>query len=300
MCNLDITKEFPVGNAAGWCKSLREVHSLAQSAASFIIVGSITMEPREGNPGNTFNGDTMYGLNSLGLPNPGINAIERESKEMIQAAQDEEKPIILSIAGFSPEEYAQLAVRAYACGFNGIELNLGCPNVVAKSKRKPIICYQADLVRKILTRVFFSSQPKRFVSVKVSPMDPERITEIGSIISGFPIDAVVTQNAVPNCLDFDSNGQTAIQTPDKTGFAGASGKQVFQQALGQVAQWRAILPSSMQVWGVGGIHSGLDVQKMLLAGASAVQVGTLYFVSGVQIFSTIATEFVNHREGEVS
>lgn len=295
---LNINPEFPVGNAAGHCKSLQEVERLARSAASVIIVGSITLLERAGNPGNTFDG---VGLNSLGLPNPGIEKLKKIGPEMVRVAHEAGKPIIMSVAGFAPNEFNSLGFQAFQANFDGIELNFGCPNVADGGKRKPIFSYRRELVERSLKAVFgygggsvFGGDG--FVLAKVSPMDPDRLDEIASVIERFPIDAVVTMNTVPNCLDFNANGTPIINTPDRTGYAGGSGKQVFQQALGQVKQWRERLPEGIAVWGVGGVQTGEDVQKMLWAGASVVQVGTTYFTSGAKVFGDIATQFINLKE----
>jgi dihydroorotate dehydrogenase (fumarate) len=290
---LKIDPLFPVCNAAGECKSVAEVEHLARSTASAIVVGSITLLPCAGNPGNTFNGDPLFGLNALGLPNPGIQKLEEIGSEMVCIAHAAEKPIIVSIAGSTPEEFGELALRAQEIGFDGIEMNLGCPNVVDGGKRKSIISYRPELVRDCLYAVLASCSGRLFVSAKVSPMDPERLEEIASVIKRFPVDAIVTMNTVPNCLDFNLDGTLVINTPDKTGYAGGSGRQVFQQALGQVQQWRNHLPKRVAVWGVGGVQTGEDVVKMLRAGASVVQVGTAYFIGGAGVFSDIATQFVD-------
>lgn len=299
MSKLTVNPDFPVGNAAGWCKSVAEVENLARSAASFIVVGSITMEPRDGNPGNTFNGSSIFTLNSLGLPNPGIEKIHEIGPEMVRIAHAADKPIILSVAGLKPDEFGVLYRAALNIRFDGVEINLGCPNVADGGKRKPIISYRPGLVHDSLVNAFGnirSYHPNFFVSVKVSPMDPDRLEEIAAMLVKFPIDAVVTMNTVPNCLDFNLDGKPVINTPDKTGYAGGSGRQVFQQALGQVSQWRERLPKEIEVWGAGGAETGKDVQKMLWAGASVVQVGTAYFISSAKVFGDIANQFVNLEE----
>lgn len=294
-----IDPAFPVCNAAGHCKDLKEVGLLAASAASAIVVGSITLKPRDGNPGDVFNGNSLFGLNSLGLPNPGIEKLGDIGPQMIRIAHEMNKPIFMSAAGFAPKEFETLSREAYCIGFDGVELNVGCPNVADGGKRKPVISYRRELVRESLEAVFMGEDPDPkhwFVSVKVSPMDPDRLDEIASVIEEFPVNAVVTMNAVPNCLDYHPDGSPVIDTPDKTGYAGGSGKQVLQQALGQVKQWRERLPERIDVWGVGGVQTGFDVQKMLWAGASVVQVGTAYFISGAaRVFGDTAVEFVNRE-----
>ena len=292
---LNINPQFPVGNAAGWCKSIEEVQRLTQSAASFIVVGSITLKQRDGNPGNTFNDETFTGLNSLGLPNPGIEKLEEIGPEMVRIARAAGKPILVSIAASEPEEFGKLAECVERIGFDGIEVNLGCPNVVEDGERKKIISYQSDLARACLEAVLFRVLPGCFVSAKVSPMDPERLYEIASAIRDLPIDAVVTMNTVPNCLSFRADGKPLIDTPDKTGYAGGSGQQVFAQALGQVNQWRRALPTDIAVWGAGGIQSGDAVRQMHLAGASVMQVGTAYMVYGAKVFGDIAAQSINEE-----
>jgi dihydroorotate dehydrogenase (fumarate) len=293
MQKISIDASFPVTNAAGECKSLAEVVKLSQTTVSAIVVGSITLLKRDGNPGQTFNGDLVFGLNALGLPNPGIEEIKKVGPEMIRVAHAVGKPIILSVAGFSVYDYYELARSASDIGFDGVELNLGCPNVVDCGKREPIFSYRSRLVHDSIASALGGTRPGLFISVKVSPMDAERLCEIASVINVFRIQAVVTQNTVPYCLDFNPDGTTVINTPDGTGYAGGSGKQIFMQALGQVKQWRGRLPAEVEVWGVGGVQSGDDVRKMLRAGASVVQVGTAYFVGGAKVFGDIANEYVN-------
>ncbi|HLC95017.1 MAG TPA: dihydroorotate dehydrogenase [Patescibacteria group bacterium] len=293
---MDINQDFPVGNAAGWCKSIEEVRSLSQTTVAFIVVGSITLEERLGNSGNVFNNDPFRALNALGLPNPGMNKIEKMCPEMIHTAHSANKSILLSLAGFSSQEYSLLAARALQMRFDGIELNLGCPNVVENGKRKQTLSFNRSAIRAVLEQSLYHKkyQDDWFVSVKISPMtDPEQIIKTAELIAEFDIDAIVTQNTFPNCLDFDEQGRPVIQTPDKTGWAGGSGTAILHQALGQVNQWRTALPKNIAVWGVGGVQTGQDVQKMIWAGASAVQVGTTYFISGAKTFGDIASQYIH-------
>lgn len=293
-----INTDFPVGNAAGWCKSVEEVEKLAASAAQFIVVGSITVNERLGNPGNTFNG---FSLNSLGLPNPGLRKIADLAGEMVSIAHAARKPIILSVAGFTQDEYCLLTQVAQALDFDGVEINLGCPNVVEGNKRKPIASLDLQLTETIVDLCVTSLKfdyPDFFVSVKVSPMsNPLQIIDTAELLAGYNIEAVVTQNTFPNGLLFNEDSSPQIQTPDKTGWAGFAGSAIKPMALGQVNQWRKALDASganhIQIWGVGGVQCGRDVRDMQTAGATVVQVGTAYFVSGPKVFGDIANEYIN-------
>ena len=297
----NISRDFPVGNAAGHCKTLEEVIVLAQSAAQFIVVGSITVPQRDGNPGNPFNN---INLNSLGLPNRGAEYIRQVGREMVKVAHDAGKLIFLSIAGFSPEEYFELAKVAVECGFDGIEINAGCPNAVDGGKRKEILCFNSVALEHVVQGVVQIAKlgpTQLYVLVKVSPMsNPAEIVRTADLLSSLAIDGVVTQNTFPNALLFNKDGTPQIKTPDGTGWAGHAGPEIKAQALGQVSQWCKALDSFMvthvAVIGVGAVQNGLDVRDMVFAGAHLVQVGTSYFVSGAGVFENIATQYVNLKQ----
>ncbi len=303
----EIDPNFPVGNAAGWCKTVNDVRALAASAAAFIIVGGYTPKKRDGNPGNTFNGDSVFSLNSLGLPCGGTEYLELYGHEMVKIAHNARKNIILNINGFTPEDFAVLARLALRLGFDGVEVNLGCPNVVDGARRKPIASANVTLSRNIIAAVTEVFLLEIMLIVKVSPTDdPEHIINMANMLRQFPVYAVTTMNTSPNCLLFDDAGKTVIQTPDDTGWAGGAGYSVKARALGQVSQWSEALETlgmPAEVWGAGGVACdprgdtyGKDVRDMLWAGATLVQVGTSYCVHGPKIFGDIATQFINLKE----
>ncbi|MDO8567039.1 MAG: dihydroorotate dehydrogenase [bacterium] len=291
-----INSVFPVTNAAGHCKDEAEVRRLASSTIGGIVVGSVTVKQREGNPGQTFYQEGPWTLNSIGLRNPGLGYYERVGPNMVRQSHKFGKPIIMSGAGSNPEEYVALANSAADIGFDGFEVNVGCSNVVDGGKRHRIVSFDPRMVKYILTDIFkLLNGDGPFVTVKVTPMtDPERIIELADELALYPIRAVVTMNAVPNGLLFNDRNKPAIQTPDATGWAGFSGPAVKPFALGQVNQWRRALPQGIEVWGVGGVSVGKDVHDMLRAGASVVQVGTAYFShsDGAKFFGGLATQFL--------
>lgn len=296
---LNINSDFPVGNAAGWCKTEGEVVKLLESSAQFVVVGSITLEERQGNPGNTFNG---VDLNSLGLPNPGISNVLGWLPGVIhQIPKTDSRKVILSLAGFSPGDFAKLDKRALASGISHREINLGCPNVADGGTRKRIASLDlksTEAVLDVIVENWTDYGDDIFTSVKISPMtDPNFILLLAELIAQYPIDAVVTQNTMPNALLFNEDGSTQIQTPDGTGWAGFAGPAVHPFALGQVNQWRKALNElgrqDIEVHGVGGVSDGRNVRDMLRAGASAVQVGTAYFNVGPKVFGDIASEYIS-------
>ncbi|HEY4510168.1 MAG TPA: dihydroorotate dehydrogenase, partial [Candidatus Paceibacterota bacterium] len=137
----DIKLEHPIMNGAGWgCKTLEEVETLARTPISAIVVGSITMNPSPGNEGNAYwaHPEGLYSLNSLGLPNQGWPYYGENLQMMRRIAHNAGKPLVVSIACFSPEEYAQLAGFVANENVDVTELNLGCPNVWGEQGQKPI------------------------------------------------------------------------------------------------------------------------------------------------------------------
>jgi len=293
--------DFPVGNGACMCKTTGDVKSLAVSAADFIVVGGYTPKERAGNPGNTFNGDSAQGLNSRGLPCGGIPYLDAHGKEMVETAHKAGKKIILNINGFTPRDYYDLTIAAVAAGFDGVEVNTACPNIVDGAARKPIFFFDLALSHHLIGAVSSALPEHMFMLVKVSvSSDPEYIVRYAQMLQPFGVYGVVATNTFANCLLYRSDRKPQIDTPDKTGWAGGSGHMLKAIALGQVNQWRHTLPKATQVIGAGGvachpsgISYGFDVMDMLHAGASAVQVSTAYAIHGPKIFGEIASQYLD-------
>ncbi len=275
--------DFKVGAAAGRCKSVGEVKLLTDSVAEFIVYGSITTFARDGNPGMTYNG---HSLNSLGLPNRGLKDLLVNGPDAVRLAHSAGKIIILSVAGFTVSQFFELAQTAKSLGFDGVEFNFGCPNVVDSSDRKPIFSFDRPLMVQVLLRTLaeVKGDTDFFVAAKMSPMsNPMDILDTAKDFSTLALDAVVTQNTFPNGLLFNKDGTPEIETPDGTGWAGFAGPSIKPMALGQVSQWRRALDAfgagHIETWGCGGVQVGQDARDLRRAGAAVVQVGNTYINS---------------------
>lgn len=282
-------------NAAGWCKDVDTVRKLARTPVSEITVGSITRDPRQGNEGNVFwqSPDGVYALNSLGLPNPGLEAYRILLIQMQGIALVSKKHLRISIAGFSPDEYAVLA-RGVLPFVDTLEINLGCPNVWGMTGQKPIASFDPALMWDIFDRVRKVHDEENLhprIAVKFSPYSEpamlDRVVELVKAHGDF-IDEIVTSNTFPNAFGWD--GEKPAITPGG-GFAGMSGKAMKGIALGQAARFRAELdPADFVVTAVGGITSGTDILDFARIGVTSVQVGTHYFVHGEKVFSELLQE----------
>jgi dihydroorotate dehydrogenase (fumarate) len=290
-----------ITNAAGDCKTLEQVQELARAPLDAVTLGSILHQNRPGNEGETFwlcdepKAEGSWALNSRGLPCPGKFYYDGERKlgAMWNALNDTGKQFRISIAGFSPEDYEKTAAMAAGLA-DELEINLGCPNVWGEGGQKPIASFDLDLTKEIVNRVH-RLRPLLPLAVKLSPYsDPLMLARMAELIKTLPVQAVVTCNTFPNALAFRKNGKQAISVG--AGLAGLSGPALKPIALGQVRQFRDLLPSEIKVVGVGGIRSGQDVLDFVRAGADSVQVGTHWMHYGAKVFGEIMSEYADLQE----
>ncbi|HBL50568.1 MAG TPA: dihydroorotate dehydrogenase [Firmicutes bacterium] len=228
-----------------------------------ITLKSVTPEPRPGNPGQRIRECHGGLLNSIGLANPGLDEFE---KDIIPLLGDLDTVVIASLAGSVSSDYTKLAARLnqYTV-INAYELNLSCPNV-----REGGLAFGADptKIEALVGQVrHATSKP---LLVKLTPnvtsiADTVRAAEAGGA------DAIVMCNTFLG-MDIDLNtGRPVFENT----YAGFSGPPVFPLALRCVHQTAAA--TKLPVIGMGGVSTLEDVQKMILAGASAVGLGTLNF-----------------------
>lgn len=295
-----------IGVAAGHVKRPADIERLLRvppDVLSSITLGSYTLEPKDGNPGNSFwaDGETRpTSINSLGLPNPGMSAMEDHFWIMGEQIRASGKRVRVSIAGFSPREYKLMAQMAMGARPFELELNLGCPNVWKDGQQKRITSFDLDLIRETLLQVseVTDNADAPAVAVKLSVYsDPFLLEEVARLLSDMRhiVQSVVVCNTFPNGSGFDSGGKLLIDATD--GYGGLAGNSLKYIALGQVRKFRHLLSSTIDVVGVGGISTGQDVLDMERAGASSVQIGTAYFMHGdPSIFVDIMRQYAELSE----
>ncbi len=265
-------------NAGGTCKDEDGVEELAISGADAIVLGSVTIDARDGNDGTVFWSDDAFtfSLNSIGLKNPGMPYYLPRLPGMMKIAHDNGKIFIVNVAGFTAEEYAVLTEMALEGGADIVEQNWGCPNVWAGGTQKPITSYDPNLVAEVLTRTEERVGSSINLAGKVSPLEPFLLNKLAATVSGFEsVKAITAVNTFPNAMAYDEAGNPRI-TPGG-GLAGFAGAAYLPIAVGQVRQWRNALPDRIAVIGVGGIQSGECMNQHFLAGAGAVQIGTFFY-----------------------
>lgn len=286
IAGLQFSGDVMVG--AGPIKTVDDVKRIAQSDSAACLIGSFTKEPRLGNRGEYvyFSRPELYTLNSKGLPNGGSIYLASYLPEMVQVTYDFDKPLILSIAGFSLDEYIYLCQLGADKRVDGIELNVSCPNVKKKDNdQEQIGSFNLQFVDQLLDRSEQVLGRSFWLSIKFSPYsDPTLLKDMANIVNKYPlVKAVVTSNTFPNAYDFQEDNVPAI-TPNN-GLAGLGGKAMHPIALGQVKQFRQYLDKRIHLIGVGGIQTRQDVEDFKHAGATITQVTSLYFDEGDKIFT---------------
>jgi dihydroorotate dehydrogenase (fumarate) len=270
---------LPLMNGGGCCKTLEDVRELSRTLAGAVLVGSITIEQRLGNPGDVWWVGDGVALNSLGMPNGGWEYLRKNLPEMAGIAHGEGKALVVNVAGFDPQEYRRLTGLAFDFGTDVVELNLGCPNVVKDDgSRKPIASFNLEVMEEIVSCVEQEVGKYTPIWVKVSPYsDPELLKGAAAVLLRHPIVKAVTAiNTFPSAYESNDSGKSVIDA----GLAGMSGQALKPIGLGQVKQWNRALAGKIDLIGVGGISTGSDINKYRILGAQAFQMTTELLKSG--------------------
>ncbi len=224
-----------------------------------------TLEPRMGNPLPRIAEGRGGMLNSVGLQNPGVDAVIAE--ELPRLARFFRKPVMANVSGFSVEEYARVCKKLDSQPQIGwLEVNISCPNVHGGGMSFGTDPEAAAAVTRAVRAV--TTKP---VIVKLSP----NVTDIVSIARACEdsgADGISLINTVM-AMRIDLNTRQPVLA-NVTG--GLSGPSVFPLALRMV--WQVSEAVHIPVIGLGGISSAEDVIEMMLAGACAVEVGSANLV----------------------
>lgn len=226
-----------------------------------IALKGTTREARFGNPTPRIAECTAGLLNSVGLENPGIDALVNE--KVPQLRRHYSGIVIANIGGFSTEEYVECCTKADACpGIDLIELNVSCPNVHAGGA---VLGSDACATAEVVRAVKASSRKPLFV--KLSP----NVTDIGAVARACEkagADGLTVANTFLG-MRIDVKTRRPVLANTVGGF---SGPAVFPLALRAV--WQTRQACALPIMGCGGVSTGRNVIEMMLAGASAVQVGS--------------------------
>lgn len=259
---------------------------IGRSKSSAITMKSCTLEPRVGNPEPRYADlPNKSSINSMGLPNLGYKEYVRFVPILKRQFK---KPVVASICGMTLEDDVVMFKAFNQTGVDLIEFNPGSPNTIGK----PIVGYDAKEMDRLLAAV--TKVCKKPWGVKLPPyFDFVHFEEMAKVLKKYPISFITCINSIGNGLVIDPKKEQAVIKP-KGGFGGIGGRAIKYTTLGNVRKFYELLGDKMQIIAVGGIFSGIDAFEMILAGASAVQLGTVYMQEGPSCFARIQKELAEY------
>lgn len=229
-----------------------------------VMMKGISVKPRQGNPPPRIYETPCGMLNSIGLQNVGLKDFIAKKLPFIRKY---DTAAIANVLGNTPAEYVKLCKELDEAGVDAIELNVSCPNV-----KKGGIAFCAD--RRMLIRLIEKVRPvvkKSTLIVKLSP----NVTDIASMALAAEeagADAVSLINTLTG-MAIDAHNRRPVLANVKGGLSGPAIKPIALRMVYDTAQ-----AVKIPVIGMGGISSGLDAVEFMLAGATAVAVGTANFI----------------------
>ena len=264
LCGIELDNPvMPASGTFGYGYEFADLYDI-NCLRTFSFKGT-TLDPRAGNPLPRIAEGNAGMLNAVGLQNPGLDAVIDD--ELPKLAKVFHKPVIANVSGFSVPEYAEVCRRLNAEPQVGwLEVNISCPNVHGGGMSFGTDPKAAAEVTKAVRQV--TTKP---VIVKLSP----NVTDIVSIARACEdagADAVSLINTVMS-MRIDLKTRRPVLA-NITG--GLSGPAIFPLALRMV--WQVYEAVKIPIIGLGGVQSAEDVIEMMLAGATAVQVGAANLV----------------------
>lgn len=279
MSKLSLAVEFsglklrnPLMNAAGVLgMSPAILKRLYDSGAAAVVTKSLGPVPRKGHPNPTFVRVEAGGLNAMGLPNPGAEYFVDEIKELKKMGV----PVVASFFGGSVQEFAEVAYTLSRAGADALELNASCPNV---AEELGMLAADASNIEKVTAAV--KDETKLPVFVKLSP-SVTNIKIIAKAAEWGGADAITAVNTV-KAMAIDVNMRRPILSNVTGGLSGPAMKPIALRCV-----WDVVQAVDIPVIGCGGISTGEDAIEFILAGATALEVGTAVMDHGLGVYKEI-------------
>lgn len=261
ICGVDFKNPIiPASGVFGYGHEYEELYPLSKLGG--IATKGTTLHRRTGNLAPRIAETPSGMLNSVGLQNPGIDYfIEKELPYLLT----KDVTILANIAGSTVEECIQVAEKLENTDVHMIELNISCPNVKQGGAAFGTSCEMAAEVTRQVRKA--TSKP---LIVKLSP-NVTSITDIAKAIEDAGADAVSLINTLLGMRIDINTGRPIL----RNNVGGMSGPAVFPIAVRMV--WQVANAVKIPVIGMGGVSSGADAIELMMAGASAVQVGAAIF-----------------------
>jgi dihydroorotate dehydrogenase (NAD+) catalytic subunit len=272
---------------SGFARELADFYDISKLGA--VLLKGTTLKNRDGNPYPRMAETASGMLNSVGLQNKGVDYFIENIYPVIK---DYNTTLIANVNGSTIEEYIEVTEKINELDkIPAIELNISCPNVKEGGMSFGISCPSAEAVTREVRRVCTKT-----LIVKLSPNVTD-ITEIAKAVEGQGADSVSLVNTFLG-MAIDAEKRTPRLSTITGGLSGPAIKPI---ALRMV--WQVYNAVKIPVIGMGGIMNATDAIEFMLAGASAIQVGTAIFKDPfipVQIISGIENYLERHKLHSIS
>ena len=254
-----------------------------------IVVKGTTLHHREGNPYPRMAETPSGMLNAVGLQNKGIDYF---IEHIYPTISNYDTAVIVNVSGSQIEDYITTAERLNALAhIPAIELNISCPNVKEGGMAFGVTCAGASSVVRAVRAVY-----DKTLIVKLSPNVTD-ITEIARAVEAEGADAISMINTLLG-MAIDAEKRRPILSTITGGLSGPAVKPVALRMVWQTAQ-----VVNVPIIGMGGIATATDAIEFLLAGATAIEVGTYNFVdptATIQIVEGIENYMLRHGFSNIS
>lgn len=256
--------------------------AIAEAGAGAVVTKSVGLEPRKGYENPTLVELEGGYLNAMGLPNPGIDAYREE----MLVARGAKVPIIGSVFATTPEDYALLAWKMQDYGAAAVELNLSCPHAKGLGME---IGVDPTAVRRIVREV--KQTVKIPVLAKLTP-NTHRLAEVGKAVEEAGGDGIVAINTL-RAMVISVEAKRPILSNKVGGLSGPAVRSIGVRCVYEL--YEAV---EIPIIGVGGVESWRDAAEYMMAGATAVQIGSAIGRKGLSVFQVIVQGLQEYLERE--
>jgi dihydroorotate dehydrogenase (NAD+) catalytic subunit len=249
---------------------LRAFHN----GAGAVVTKSIGTKPRSGYSNPTYVELDHGILNAMGLPNPGIE----EFRDEITKLKKSNIPLIGSIFGSDIKEFVGLAEKMQEYGTHAVELNMSCPHAKGYGLE---IGTDSKMIYEITSKVKSAVDIPVFVKISSNVTD---IVKIAKAAMNGNADGIVAINTV-KAIKIDLEMQMPVLANRVGGYSGKAIKPIGVRSVYDIAS-----NINIPIIGSGGITTGEDALEYIMAGATAIQIGSGVYYRGIEIFSKVCKE----------
>lgn len=256
-----------------------------EGGAGAVVTKGIGPGPKKGHPNPTVIATEHFMMNAVGLSNPGVDKFKDEIDAFRE--MDGETPVIANIFGKNLEEFAEVAEKVSRYDVDALEVNISCPNV---SKGGATIGIDPVESAEVTEKVIRSANLPVFVKLTPNVTD---IGEIAKAVEKAGASGISAINTVGPGMVIEPRARKPVLYNK---FGGVSGPGIKPIAVASVYKIRQAV--DIPVIGVGGVKTGRDAVEMMMAGASAVAIGSAVYYEGIDVFEKVGNEIKKFMEKE--